>query len=897
MQSFIDIVLDKESSKTTNGNLIYILPSRRAGNTLRKKIASRANKTSFAPHIFSIEEFISHITGLKSASNVDLIFNLFESYTEVVVKEKQVSFQTFCGWAQSILSDFNEVDRFLLNQKEVFNHLKDVKELSEHWSSSTNKIVVNYIDFWNNLLEIYNVFCEKSLSTEAVHQGYIYRQAVEVIEHYITSSLNTRHVFLGFNALNTAEQHIIQAILASGNSEIYWDTEKSFIKNPYHETNLFIKKYKRDWPYYNTNDFYWSFDNYSTPKNISTYACSQDILQAKTLGTILEHLPQDKLSKTAIILGDEALLLPILNALPSHIRKVNITMGIPIGKTPTASFFDQLLALKKNTKTAGYYYKDVLKVIRNPITQALLKETALTLQEEIISKNLIYIPVAQLLSKTKKDHLPIAQALFLEWSDEPKLAVSNCLEIINNLRSIYNESQNSLQLEYLYGFYTAFNKLKTLMEAKEHINDIATFTLFYRDIISSETIDLKGDPDQGLQIMGVLESRVLDYEHVILTSVNEGILPSGKSQNSYIPYDLKISYNLPTYSEKDAVYAYHFYHLLHRATTVDLLYTTASTGLGSSEKSRFIRQIEEEGIHRIQKYTVTPETHSTLKKPQLVVKTPEVITQLSQFLKRGISPSALTTYLRNPIVFYERYILGIDSSDEVEETVAANTMGTIVHNTLEELYKPHLNILLTEDIIKELIKGVENEVRNQFKREYGLTHIQQGKNKIIYAVICRYVYNYLRREISLLKKGDTVIIKSVEDDLRDVPLTNSITLRGKVDLVEQRNGHINIIDYKTGKVTQSNLNLTAYEDLLLPEGKYEKAFQVLMYAYMLNKKKPLKFPVNAGIISFKNLQEGFLPFKYNKNQEITADTLLEFEAVLKTLTQEILDPSIPFTER
>ncbi|WP_298349680.1 PD-(D/E)XK nuclease family protein [uncultured Dokdonia sp.] len=896
MQSFIDVVLNKEQN-IEGANLIFIVPSRRAGNTLRKKVAVRASKTSFAPQIFSIEEFISHITGLKSASNVDLIFNLYESYTEVVEKEKLVPFQTFCGWAQSILSDFNEVDRFLLDQKEVFNHLKDVKELSEHWSSSTNEIVVNYIDFWNNLLKIYTVFCEKSLRTDAVHQGYIYRQAVEVIEHYISSSLEIRHVFLGFNALNTAEQQIIQAILASGNSEIYWDTEKSFVKNPYHETNLFIKKYKKDWAYYSTKDFSWSFDNYSIPKVINTYACSQDILQAKTLGSILESIPQKSLSSTAIVLGDEALLLPVLNALPTHIHKVNITMGIPIGKTPTASFFDQLLSLKKNPQKSGYYFKEVLKILRNPITQSLLGDTATVLQEEIITKNLIYVSLEDILTKVKPTDLQITKTLFLDWDNQPKSAVTNCLNIIQELRTSYDESKDALQVEYLYGFYVAFNKLKTLMDDRDHITDVATFILFYRDIISSETIDLKGDPDEGLQIMGVLESRVLDYEHVILTSVNEGILPSGKSQNSYIPYDLKKLYDLPTYSEKDAVYAYHFYHLLHRARTADLLYTTHSTGLGSSEQSRFIRQIEEEGIHTIHKYTVTPASQPATITAQKIEKTPEVITKLSRLFKKGISPSALTTYLRNPVVFYERYILGIDNSDEVEETVAANTMGTIVHNTLEELYKPHIGIVLTEDILKNLIKGIEPEVRNQFKLEYGLTHIQEGKNKIIYAVICRYVHNYLKREISLLKKGDVVIIQAVEDDLRDIPLTDTVSLRGKVDLVEQRNGNLNIVDYKTGKVAQTDLNLKSYEDLLLPEGKFEKAFQVLMYAYMLNKKKPLSFPVSAGIISFKNLQSGFLAFKYNKNQEITAETLLEFEAVLKRLVKEILDPSIPFTER
>ena len=896
MQTFIDVVLDKEQG-SENENIIYILPSRRAGNTLTKKVASRATTTSFAPKVFSIEEFISHVTGLQSASNIDLIFILFESYKEVVPKEKLADFQTFCGWAQSILSDFNEIDRFLLNQDEVFNHLKDIKELSDHWSTSKNELVLNYIDFWNSLYDIYTVFCSKSLDKGAVHQGYVYRQAVETIEHYIHSSANVRHVFIGFNALNTAEQQLIQALLSEGNAEIYWDTEKSFLNNPFHETNSFVKNYKSKWSYYSSNPFNWTFDNYSAQKNIATYACSQDILQAKTLGTILSSIDGKELSNTAIVLGDESLLLPVLNALPRNIQKVNITMGLPLSKTPTTSFFDQLIALKKNPHTNGYYFKDVLNILRNPLSAGLLGSQTEHLEQEIIANNLIFISVSDLSQLIDNSGDSSFHLLFKTWGDKPADAVENCIHIIEALRSLFDTGNNTLQLEYIYGFYVAFNKLKQLMSTQDHIKDLVTFIHFYREILSSETIDLRGDPEQGLQIMGVLESRVLDYDHVIITSVNEGILPSGKSQNSYIPYDLKKLYHLPTYSEKDAVYAYHFYHLLHRASTVDLLYTTHSTGLGSSEKSRFIRQIEEEGIHDIKKYVVTPSTIKIAEPVPHIVKNAAILDSLKRLFKKGISPSALTTYLRDPIVFYERYVLGINTSNEVEETVAANTMGTIVHNTLEELYKPHVGQQLAITTLDTLLKMVDNEVRNQFKLVYGLNHITEGKNKIVYAIVTRYVENYLKREKGLITNGDTVSIQSVEDDLRDIRLTEDIFLRGKVDLVEIRNNKIKIVDYKTGKVEQKDLNLTAFPDLLLPEGKFEKAFQVLMYAYMLNKKKPLDFPVSVGIISFKNLKSGYLPFKYNKNEDVTEDTLLEFEVILKSLIAEILNPDIPFTQR
>ena len=447
----------------------------------------------------------------------------------------------------------------------------------------------------------------------------------------------------------------------------------------------------------------------------------------------------------------------------------------------------------------------------------------------------------------------------------------------------------------MYGFSVAFTKLKHLTESEHHIKDITTLIYFYRDILLSETIDLRGDQDEGLQIMGVLESRVLDFENVIITSVNEGVFPSGKSQNSNIPYDLKKLYQLPTYAEKDAIYAYHFYHLLHRAKNIDLLYVTHSDGLGSSERSRFIRQMEEENIHSINKYIVTPPILKSTLKDIEVQKTEAVIEKLTLFFKKGASPSSLSTFLRDPILFYERYVLGINDSDAVEETVAANTMGTIVHNALEELYRPLVGLQLTVNHLESISKCIDKEVHKQFKDTYGLDYINEGKNKIIYAIVKRYLHNYIARELDLLKKGDNVQIISVELDLRDIQLSNNITLKGKVDLIEIRNGCLNIVDYKTGKVEGKHLKLTKFEDLLQPEGSFEKAFQVLMYAYMLSKVQPLQFPIQAGIISFKNLRAGFIPFQFDKNAQITEQTLAEFESVLIKLIDQILDKSVPFT--
>lgn len=897
MQAFLDNVLDEEQPHGYQSS-IFILPSRRSSQVLSSKLATRSTQTAFAPLIFSIEEFIAHITGLTSSDTISLTFTLYESYKEIVNEDKQVNFQTFCTWSQPILGDFNEIDRFLLNQKELFNHLTALKEIDGHWTTSSSKLVLNYINFWNQLGPIYTLFCSKCIDRGAVHQGLIYRQAVDGIEHYLRSTNDLRHLFIGFNALNTAEQQLIQAILEAGNSEIYWDTERVFNINDYHETSLFTKSYKKRWNYFKSNTFKWSFNNYTQKKDITVFSTSQNIQQAKAIGTILLQKEETDLSKTAIILGDEALLIPILNSIPDHINNINITMGIPLSDTPSASLFDQIFTLKKNDRTNGYYYKDVLTLLRNALVQQLLGSTSQLIEHYIIKNNIIFTSLDQLKNISKSTHTQKSLSLLFEpWEQSVTVALTNFSHIIEALKELFKDESQFLQLEYLFGFYKAFNKLKQLIDSQNYIKDIPTLFYFYREVISSETIDLRGDPKQGLQIMGVLESRVLDYEHIIITSVNEGILPSGKSQNSYIPYDLKKYYSLPTYAEKDAIYAYHFYHLLHRAKKVDLLYTTNNDGLGSTEKSRFIRQLELEDIHDIKNITISPSSTKTKNKEILIEKTTAVIEQLRALFKKGISPSALTTYLRSPIVFYERYVLRVRDEDQVEETVAANTMGTIVHDTLEALYTPLIGKKITAKDLNSLLPNIKAEVKTQFKESYGLTHIHQGKNSIIFAVICRYISNYIKQETSLIKEGDEVEIIALEEDLKDIPLQSDVLLRGKVDLVEKRNGKLRIIDYKTGKVIGGDLKLSEWQDLLLPEGAYEKAFQVLMYAYMMHASKKIDFPVQVGVISFKNLQAGFLPFSFNKNQEVTLETLLAFESVLKSLIAEILNPAIPFRER
>jgi len=894
MQTFIDTVLDDLLERRQNlSETIFVVPSRRSGNVLQATLSRKRNHTSFAPIIYSVEEFISHLSGLRTLSSTELLFEFYKVYLKVEAQDSKDDFATFIGWAQTLIQDFNEMDRYLIPHAPFFSYISELQKLNQ-WGNEKTPLVTEFLKFWNKLPDFYKAFAENLLAKNTGYQGLLYKKAADEVNFYIENN-NNPHVFLGFNALNTAEQHIIQELLAAGNTQIFWDADTNILKNEYHEAGLFMRAYRSEWKYYSNHPFAYELDIFNQPKTIKSYALSQNIGQAKCVGQLLAQIPKEKQHNTAVILGDESLLSVLLNALPASISKVNITMGVPLKDAPVASLFELLFSLHKNENKQGLYFKSVLSILDQPSVKRLLGVTqVIALQKHIRSNNLVHIQIDEILKVTDPKLVTITELLFSSWKNNPSIAVRNCVAIISQLKDILSATE-TLFLEYLYGLFKVFNQLQRLLEETVYVKEITTLLHFYKDIISTTTLDLRGDPEQGLQIMGMLESRVLDFETVILTGVNEGTLPQGKSQNSFIPYELKKEYKLPTYKEKDAVYAYHFYRLLHRAKNIHLLYTTGGEAVGAIEQSRFITQLELDSLHTVERVQIAPKLQLKAANDLIVIKTPEIISKLSELAQKGFSPSALSVYMRNPLLFYYQYVLGIRENEDVEETIAANTMGTIVHNTLEALYTPFINKTLTVDLLKALLPQIEDEVHRQYTSSYGTLQTIQGKNLIIYTVICRYIENYIQQEISLLTQGDTVIVRSLEDDL-NISLNDTTRLRGKVDLVEERNGLLRIIDYKTGKVEQKDLRLSHWEDLTLPEGKHEKAFQVLMYTYMMYKTTSLSFPVQAGILSFKNLKSGFLPFTWVKDNEITEETLVAFEAVLKQLIAEIINPDIPFKE-
>ncbi len=912
MNSFIDQVLDSLIEKQVAPHqATYVVPSRRVAVFLKKAIAQRLEQPVFEPLIYSVEDFVQELADVTITPDVDLLFDFYEAYCEVEPIETRESLDEFLSWAPTILKDFNEIDRFLVPEHTFFNYLGNLKELenSAHWSldEDITPMVRNYLNFWDQLEQYYYAFKQLCMDNARVYQGLAYRLAFAKAASQ-TASYSTEKplVFMGLNALNKAEESIIQTFLEAGNTHVFWDADAHYMNDSIHEAGKFLRRYKSKWKYYESHPFDQIKNQYTSKKDITVLGVTGHLGMAQVAGKQLKELldANDDLSSTAIILADEELLLPVLSAIPDQVQHLNITMGLDIDKTPLASFFNAVIQLHLESTDAGFYYKNLVTILESPFTQQIARNDAQNLLTKIRKNNLVYINTSELSDLESNG--------FLSQAVRPVSSVSHLQQLLQSivevLKDVFMASRDQrLELEQLLGIHATMNQMETVLSQHHGIQELKTYNYIFRQLLSHKKLDFIGEPVQGLQIMGLLETRALDYDRYIMISVNEGVLPAGKSTASVIPYDMKMKFGLPTYSDKDSVYAYHFYRLLHRANEATYIYNTEPSKLGSNERSRFIMQLESD--HDTD-FTVTHQTYGlSLEKATETVheieKSKSYFERLDQIRTSGFSPSSLTSYIYNPLDFYKRKILKVQDVDEVEEDIASNTMGTIIHRALEELYKDCINQILNVEMIKKMRSQIHQEVEKAYIETYGATDHIKGKNKIIYEVARHYVAKMLDLDEREIKAGHEIVILELEADYDaqlDIEGIGSVKLHGQVDRIDRYDNAVRIIDYKTGKVEASQLKLKAGDEhLLIEDYKKSKAFQVLQYAYMFVKTKDVQ-DVLAGIISFKNLSGGFLGYQFTgsdkkKRHQVSAEDLELFELELITLIKELYDPEIALIEK
>jgi RecB family exonuclease len=584
-------------------------------------------------------------------------------------------------------------------------------------------------------------------------------------------------------------------------------------------------------------------------------------------------------------------------------------MGFPLFSSSVSSLFYKLFRLHTKAKTT-YYYKDIISILSHELIKPLFSLEEVNYSDLIIEKinngNIVNIKLEFLISNTKVNK-GLIKLLFKSWSDNVDIAISNSKELITQIRnSLLIKDGGILTVEHLYRFNEIFNELFVLKKKFKFINSIAILFDLFQDIVRNERLKFNSESFSKIQIMGLLESRVLDFETVIISSVNEGVLPSGNTENSFIPFDVKIDNNIPTYKEQDAIYSYHFYRLIQRAKNVHLIYNTEVDALKGGEKSRFIRQIEFEGIHKINQIIINSYTPKNEENLIEISKTNEIINDLKNLAKKGFSASSILSYIREPLTFYYKKILKIPDELRVEETIESNTLGTVIHESLKEIYKPLINKFITVEYLKAQLKKLDKIVKNQFKIIYNNGQFKSGKNLIILEVAIKYISDFIKIEIESIMSGDSIQIIGIEEDFnvkfQSEKFKDEINLKGQIDRIDNFNGKLRIIDYKTGKkIEKRELNLSNWENLEMDYDKIKNWFQLLFYAYAYNMTNNQNLPTEVGIISFKNLKSGLLKFNFGTrfdNKSIISDDILKnYKILLENILTEIMDSNMSFVEK
>ena len=892
VKPFLEHIAQQILDKGNTDRLTIVLPSKRSIVFLKHYLSKYITKPIWLPKIYSIEDFITELSGLQTIDNLSLQFRLYEIFDANRPDNNDDNFEQFLKWSQTMLYDFNEMDRYLVDSKALLTNLRDIKEL-EQWSLNSAELTSfqeKYVQFFAYLYEWHTTFKTSLLKDNLAYQGLAYRRAADCI-------VNLKHDFyevwfVGLNALTTAENRIVNHFVTHKNAKLFWDADAHYVENNKHEAGLFLRQHFQQWGNTKLGRF---FEN---DKTIDIIGCAKNVGQALTSGHLLANFPKEDLtdSQTALVLADENLLFPVLNNLPDSIQSVNITMGAPISSTPLFSLVDLLFKTHLNKQQYGkskFHSKDIQKLLRNPYLSRLIESSKLmAINHHLNKKNIVFLSTSSLKKVVDDDsQWDILAFIMGDWSDTT-LAIQNIKLLLDRLKNQLVKQEASVESEILFSFYKSVQILENHISDFKGEIDLKTLRAVFLQIIGKESIAFMGEPLKGLQMMGVLETRTLDFKNVIILSVNEEKLPAGKSVNSFIPFVLKKYFQMPTHEERDAIFGYHFYRLIQRAEHVSLIYNTQNDDFGSGEKSRFITQIINELDHlNINEKFLQSDIKSVNSMDTIsIIKTQSVKDQIIEWSSEKVSSTALTNFIDCRLKFYFKYIAKIYSQNEIVEFIQANSFGTIIHEALKEAYSPHLHKPLRAQLLAEIRNTTLTAISLGFQKEVG-ERMNYGKNHLLYQVAKRLTSNYFAAENNFLSElTKNLIITDVE-----VPLKYSLTVEGikfnlfgNIDRIDKLGNLVRIIDYKSGKVDQKDLSFNTFDELISDPNK-SKAFQLLFYSYLYAKNRKTDQFFKAGIYSLKNLDDGVIYLKYKKTAlEINSSIIDDFEKVLKTLLLNIL---------
>ena len=919
--------------------LAFVFPNRRTGLFFQKYLSEVADIPLFSPTILTINDLFIQLSGKQSADRISMLFTLYDIY--IRQSGSTETFDEFLYWGEMLLNDFDDIDKYMANARMLFSNVTDLREIENDFDFLSDEQIAAIRSFWSSfyprgdtpnqqqflavwqvLYDLYEEFRATLAAEGKGYEGMIFREVVESMERGESPDLPYEQiVFVGLNALSVSEERFLAQLQKRKIADFYWDYVSDKVTDPDNKASYFVSRNRKSFP-----------SSMKLPPEekvkteIEVIGIPSGIGQAKHVYTLLSdwckeaEMSSEEALRTAVILPDEHLLIPVLNAIPEQIRRINVTMGYPLAGTPVASLIEYILALQKNVRYIDrnplFYFRDVLPILNHRYILSTSPEIISSLVKEITENNKIYI------SHTELEKTPLLEILFTPVTGVEAFSdyLIKVLEELNKVMSALSDEEeedapqrtNDLEQEFIFHYFTTVNRMKEVMKDARIEMKIDTFFRLLKRVTDTITIPFHGEPLSGLQIMGVLETRALDFDRLIILSMNEGIFPQRKAANSFIPYNLRRGFGLPTYEHQDSVWAYHFYRLIERASHVSLLYDTRSNGLQTGEVSRFVHQLHYHYEVPMRDKLVVYNVSSSKTPPLAVPKREDIMRRLDAYRKGGskaISASAINTYLDCPLKFYFSVVEGIREEEEVSETIESDVFGSILHKVMEELYKPFQGKMVTVDLLKAIRKDtalLTGAIARAFASEFFKTEVVRsltGQNYLIGEMIRKYVEKILERDGKLTP---FVYIESERkiNGLISLSDHSEIRLKGFIDRVDEVCDAIRIIDYKSGSGTTT---FSSIESLFNKEEKdrAKAVMQVFMYCWMYahfteNKGKTIQ----PGIYYVRSLfSDPFDPSVYHRIERGKSEKVEDFsgyaqafEEGLRGCLDEIFNPEIPFTQ-
>lgn len=941
MESFLKLVA-ADLYKHTEGNLAHtavVFPNKRAGLFFNEYLAQESDSPIWSPAYVSISELFRSLSPWEVGDPVKLVCELYKIFRRET--QSTETLDDFYFWGEMLISDFDDADKNRVDTDKLFSNLQDLRNIMDDYTFIDDEqeeairqffqnfsierrtaLKERFISLWDVLGNIYKGFRESLASQNIAYEGMMYRH---VIEHLDVDKLPyEKYIFVGFNVLNKVEHTLFTQLKDAGKAVFYWDYDEFYMKENRqavtHEAGEFIRRNLRDFPSPLSGEL---FKNLSKPKEVHYIASSTENAQARYLPQWIRNNLTTPEKETAVVLCNEALLQPVLHSLPAEVKHVNITMGFPLSQTPVYSFLIALLELHThgfNFKSGRYTFQSVVTLLKHPYTRQLTGQAEL-LEKELTRNNRFY-PLPGELGKDE-----FLTRLFTPLSGNLNLCI-RLSETLQQVASIYQantsgtedtDAFNQLYRESLFKAYTTINRFRTLIEEDELTVQSETFRRLLVKVLSTTNIPFHGEPAIGMQVMGVLETRNLDFRHLVLLSVNEGQLPKSGGDSSFIPYNLRKAFGMTTIEHKIAVYAYYFYRLLQRAERITLMYNTSSDGLNRGEWSRFMLQFLIEWPHPITRQFLeagqSPQGTSSIT----VEKTPDVMRQMQSLFdvranpKAKFSPSALNYYLDCPLKFYYRYVAGLSAPDEVSAEIDSATFGSIFHYAAEHIYKDlttHgkvINKEALETLLRNEVK-LQDYVDTAFKKLFFNVPQNEkpeynGVQLINSAVIARYLKQLLQNDLRYAPF--TFIASEMEvDEPIDIQTPKGVIksrIGGIIDRMDSKDGTLRIVDYKTGGDADTPPHV---ESLFIPDKKRSNyVFQTFLYAAIMCRKQPTMKIAPALLYIHRAATETYSPViqmgEPRKPKEAVEDFSKyekEYRERLQGLLEEIFNPEKSFTQ-